>query len=350
MPATPTPARSPWMAQARALMDAGQPFCLCRFPQKSGDEGVRLFVETDAEPGGSFVVQSWKGEVTAAFGPAESGHGLSAKKVRKGLLYRSLPAHTSFEAYRAGFDLLKEAFARGEAQKAVLSRVKRMAKPVDFDPFTFFDKLETAYPNALVYLTAHPVLGTWMGATPEVLLDGEGSSWRTHSLAGTMAAHGEGPYPWTAKEREEQELVSVHVREVLRASGISHWEERGPDTALAGSVAHLRTVFEFAQPADAQGLLHHLHPTPAVAGLPVASAVSLIDRAEQHDRGLYTGFLGYRDLPGRAQLYVNLRCLQIGTDGLALYLGGGLTASSVPEAEWKETNDKALTLEKLLNG
>jgi len=67
-------------------------------------------------------------------------------------------------------------------------------------------------------------------------------------------------------------------------------------------------------------------------------------RAEQHDRRFYTGFLGPWKLNGHSQLFVNLRCAEIGNDTFNLYVGGGLTANSVSEDEWEETVQKSKTL------
>lgn len=44
------------------------------------------------------------------------------------------------------------------------------------------------------------------------------------------------------------------------------------------------------------------------------------------------------------RLFVNLRCMELTPDRYILYAGGGITAKSVPEEEWEETNNKAKTL------
>ncbi|MBW6536489.1 MAG: chorismate-binding protein, partial [Mariniphaga sp.] len=47
---------------------------------------------------------------------------------------------------------------------------------------------------------------------------------------------------------------------------------------------------------------------------------------------------------GDVGLFVNLRCMEILPQHYILYSGGGITARSVPEDEWEETNKKATTL------
>ncbi len=87
-----------------------------------------------------------------------------------------------------------------------------------------------------------------------------------------------------------------------------------------------------------------LHPTPAVCGLPKERALELIYKTEMHNREYYAGYCGPINYQGKTDLFVNLRCMKILPDKLALYIGGGLTAKSDPEKEWEETVLKANTL------
>jgi isochorismate synthase len=45
-----------------------------------------------------------------------------------------------------------------------------------------------------------------------------------------------------------------------------------------------------------------------------------------------------------ARFYVNLRCMEVGQQAVALYAGGGITAQSNPQREWEETEAKLQTL------
>ena len=49
------------------------------------------------------------------------------------------------------------------------------------------------------------------------------------------------------------------------------------------------------------------------------------------------------------QLYVNLRCMQIKEQNAIVYVGGGITESSNPESEWRETVSKSQTIKKVLS-
>lgn len=346
----PLPVTETYISQTAAaakFLRQGISFCLCRFPEK---ENVELYHRVEVQSDADFIVRSWSGEVNMHFKQTEAGVKIgdsgNARSFEEDV---SLPEETTFAAYKRGFEAAMDAFKNGQFQKLVLSRVKLIAKPLDFDLLDFFATLESAYPCAFVYLLASQECGIWLGATPEVLLEGSQGNWHTHSLAGTRVAAG-AEEPWGEKELQEQELVSAHIRAALGQAGVKNWDEQGPQTVQAGSVAHLRTLFNFQMHSGQDDLLKSLHPTPAIAGLPADAAKDWIARHEAHDRSLYTGYLGSVDFPERAALHINLRCMQVSKNHLALYLGGGLTAQSKLYEEWNETEHKALTLEKLLNG
>ena len=172
------------------------------------------------------------------------------------------------------------------------------------------------------------------------------------ALAGTQARPAERPLTevaWSQKEVEEQALVSDYVRDFFQRAGVANVEETGPHTVAAGNIVHLQTAFRVALPHDqrmtlANRVLHELHPTSAVCGMPKDKALAFILRNERYDRSFYSGFLGPVYLDGQSHLYVNLRCMQIGERVAALYVGGGVTADSDPDAEWRETELKAETL------
>jgi isochorismate synthase len=258
-----------------------------------------------------------------------------------------LPDATSESEYRENFSQYSKVFNQGLLQKVILSAVIREKKPRDFEPVNFFHRLCEEYPDAFCYLLFHPNYGTWCGATPEVLIEKSDGKFHTVALAGTQATNPNQVYQWEEKEKEEQSLVSQHIRSILQESGAENIEESEPYTAKAGHVVHLKTDFSFTFSGDVEELLDRIHPTPAVAGLPVTESIDLITKAERHQRSLYTGFIGIL-AKAEAKVYVNLRCMQIGEDDVALYVGGGLTAKSNVESEWQETRLKAKTLLNLL--
>jgi isochorismate synthase len=82
--------------------------------------------------------------------------------------------------------------------------------------------------------------------------------------------------------------------------------------------------------------------------MPKDKALAFILQQEGYDRSFYSGYLGPVHIDGQSHLYVNLRCMQLGSDRAYLYVGGGVTADSCPDAEWRETELKAGTLLSVL--
>jgi isochorismate synthase len=236
-----------------------------------------------------------------------------------------------------------------EFHKVVLSKIRLEKLPDHFEPDTFFLKLCEKYPHAFVYLIQLPQVGCWMGATPEPLLTIENGIVKTVSLAGTQLATDAEitSYAWSKKEIEEQGIVTGFVEQTLRSLQIENYTKVGPMNYQAANLIHLKTAFEFAQ-ADLQNrlgdFLKALHPTPSVGGLPKAEARRFILNHEKHDRSYYTGFLGPINVENNSHVFVNLRCLQLFDSEFVLYSGAGITASSIAEKEWEETDNKMLTM------
>ncbi|HEY9113252.1 MAG TPA: isochorismate synthase [Bacteroidales bacterium] len=229
-------------------------------------------------------------------------------------------------------------------KKVVLSRMIAFETGENFTAEKFFKLLETSYREAFVYIINLPGKGTWVGATPEVLLRINNEVGETVSLAGTKPID---KIDWTEKEIEEQKIVTDSIAETLMNCGINNFTQKGPETYSAGNIAHLKTVFRLPV-SELKGkigkLLKELHPTPAVCGLPKDEAFDLISKTEMHERRFYTGFIGPVNLDGKTDLFVNLRCAELGKNTINIYVGGGLTAASVAKDEWKETVRKSGTL------
>jgi isochorismate synthase len=232
----------------------------------------------------------------------------------------------------------------GKLKKVVLSRVIHEKLSPNFNADLFFNMLAEMYPDAFVYLFHLPGAGTWTGATPETLFSIDAQRAETVSLAGTQPAS---QINWTKKERDEQQIVTDYIADILKAERIEIYTLRGPEAVFAGNVAHLKTRFLFP-PELVQGrtgsLIAKLHPTPAVCGLEKDEAYRIIKETEAHERRFYTGFLGPVNLEGKTDLFVNLRCAELGKDEMNIYVGGGLTKDSVAGNEWEETVRKAKTM------
>lgn len=251
--------------------------------------------------------------------------------------------------------LIEETIAdirEGALSKVIISRQIPVTR-TDTSLGTTFLQLHDHTPNAFTYLVNLPVAGIWMGATPEVLIKSGGINFETVSLAGTQVRKpGAEEYYWSTKDIEEQAFVSRYMLDVFFNFDIHQYKTIGPETLESGRVAHLKTSFFFPAEKIADRLgtfIAHLHPTPAVCGLPKDLADAYIRAKETYARNYYTGYLGPWRLNGEVCLYVNLRCMKVTESEYVLHVGGGITGRSVPEKEWDETNQKAKTLLSVIN-
>ncbi|MFY0604043.1 MAG: chorismate-binding protein [Flavobacteriaceae bacterium] len=234
-------------------------------------------------------------------------------------------------------------------QKIVVSR-KEELKINHINYIDVFLKLLHQYKSAMVYLFYHPKVGLWLGATPETLLNISDNKFSTMSLAATKPYENTLDVSWSAKELEEQALVTKFISSQLASVSTSLTiEDR--ETVRAGSMVHLRTLLSGnlnKVQFGLKNLITILHPTPAVCGFPREAARAYILSHEGYERKFYTGFLGEINLNDSSELFVNLRCMEVENSKVFLYVGGGITKDSDAVKEWDETVLKTNTLKKVL--
>lgn len=241
---------------------------------------------------------------------------------------------------------------QGEYDKVVLSRVKTISGNYYSELKKIFHLMCASYPNAFVYLFRFKGQ-CWVGATPEPLVCTHENELFTVSLASTRSFSKENMNleNWNSKELKEQEYVTQYIENILSEYQVAEFTKTGPYTKRAGRLLHLRT--DFRLPLNSIGdklpaLISALHPTSAVCGMPMEKSLKFIKEQEQHNRGYYAGFLGPVGIDDHLQLFVNLRCMKVLENQVALFVGGGITSDSIAEDEWEETEIKAETLLSIL--
>lgn len=258
-------------------------------------------------------------------------------------LYEFPQSDTTRESHRAMLNEIIAEIEAGRLKKCIAARAIVCNGEVDIE--ATFRELDKALPSAFVFCFHSPLSGTWMGATPETLLQVIGPNVFSASLAGTRPAGTEGD--WDEKNLREQEIVTGFIRDVM-SRYVVKVITKGPMTRHAGPVDHLHTFIggrlkEFSASSVAS-LAKELSPTPAVSGLPRGKAIGIIERREDFDRAYYGGFCGPVSGKGGGMFFVNLRSMWIERDRYCLYAGGGIVEDSQADAEWEETERKAATL------
>ena len=272
---------------------------------------------------------------------------------------KSIPQKNTTQAdYLSLVQKALHTIGQGQVHKIVTSLCKSITLPKTFDLVSFFLTACKQYPNALVSLVSSPAHGTWLGASPELLVSiDENNALRTVALAGTQVIDAQqdlSKVAWMQKDIEEQAMVSRYIRQCFNKLGCGDiTQAQGPYTLRSGHLAHLKTDYQVdlsKTHISALGtkILQCLHPTPAVCGLPQAAAKAFIEQNETYDRSFYSGFLGPIHGQREADVFVNLRCMQLFDQSALLYAGGGITQYSLPEKEWQEVQAKCQSLLKLL--
>lgn len=269
--------------------------------------------------------------------------------------------------YSNDFTCYHDQLSAGTFRKIVLARNATLRTRSGLDPMQFFWYACQHYPRLFIAFVALPDGSHWLTATPEILLEGTCSHWRTIALAGTMQleddeltfdtppseGHAADNLRWSTKNIQEQRYVATYIAHTLEQQGIDFHEE-GPRTVRAANLVHLRSDFTFTLPSSAPigNLLQALHPTPAVCGLPKDATFQFICAHEHTKREYYSGFMGPLNISAETtsadtHLYVALRCMKMWQNEYRLFAGGGLLSDSTEESEWQETEAKMQTMRSL---
>lgn len=87
-------------------------------------------------------------------------------------------------------------------------------------------------------------------------------------------------------------------------------------------------------------ILQQLLPAGSIAGIPKAKALQIIEQAEHHERGYYSGISGYFN-GEELDTSVMIRFIEQQADGsLIFHSGGGVTINSICEREYNEVLQK----------
>lgn len=292
------------------LYSEGRPFAFYRFPN---DAQIRT--------GGDFTVHEWGNTAPEPWTV-------------------STPHAEYIEGTRQIVERLRRDGGKTVRMRTICGRGEVDMAAVAADVFELF-------PDAFCFCFFSPVTGLWVGATPELLLEASDGKVQTMALAGTRPVGT--PGAWDAKNVAEQTTVTDFIISTLKHH-CSDVQSEAPTTLPYGCMEHICTRISgtLAPGYTAEELLAELSPTPAVCGFPRAAALTDIASVEDAPRRCYAGYMLAKDTDGCLRAYVTLRCAQISPEGWCIYAGGGITADSDPESEWRETQLKASSLLKII--
>lgn len=245
--------------------------------------------------------------------------------------------------------------------KVVLARALRLVADDALDSSTIVRKLSEDSSATTYFVDLSAAGGRFsgtalVGASPELLVARRGEMLTCRPFAGsaprsadpdTDRANG-AALAESAKNLREHQLVVDQMRTALQPLCVELDIAPSPQLSSTSAVWHLSTMITGRlreSSTTALDLAVALHPTAAVAGVPTAEAVDLIDALEG-DRGFYAGAVGWCDGNGDGRWVVSIRCAELSADRRTAEArsGGGIVAESDADDEVAETNTKFRTI------
>ena len=244
-------------------------------------------------------------------------------------------------------DAIREAIHAGRFEKIVAARRVVLELSSAPDPAVVLQRLASEAPECARF--ALSVAGTtFLGATPERLVEKRGNRVETEAVAGSVRAQSPDLGAHLLESEKDLSEHALVVRELLRALEplSKDVEHRGPDLYRLRHVLHLRTSIRatLREPLHVLKLVERLHPTPAVGGVPTAASLSWIAEREPDERGYYAGPIGWFDARGDGDFAVALRSGVLKGNTAHLYVGAGIVRDSEAASEYAETRWKLAAL------
>jgi anthranilate synthase component 1 len=195
-----------------------------------------------------------------------------------------------------------------------------------------------------------------VGASPEMLLRKTGNRIETRPIAGTRHRSEE---PAEDRRLAEELLADAKERAEhlmlvdLGRNDIGRVSEGGTvdvtsfmEVERYSHVMHIVSSVEGELAAGCSSLeaLMACFPAGTVSGAPKIRAMEIIDELEPESRGPYAGAVGYFSYSGDLDTCITIRTMVVGPDEVSFTAGAGIVADSDPEAEVRETENKAAAM------
>jgi menaquinone-specific isochorismate synthase len=265
--------------------------------------------------------------------------------------YNILPQNNtkSFFEWEKIVNKALENISEGMLSKVVLSReVKIQLNKKPFIP-DLLKKLSERYPqcNTFSYQRGDSI---FLGASPEKLAKVSNGWIEVDALAGS-APRGNNEFEDvemeyfllnSEKNLFEQRAVVNFIHNLLSKISDEIIFDDKPKIRKLPNIQHLWTIMKAKLNKNIKmfDLLMKLHPTPAICGDPWKIAKDFILEMEPHDRGLYSGNIGWFNFNGRGEFAVAIRTALIKNNKLYAYSGCGIVEGSEASSEFEESEIK----------
>lgn len=264
----------------------------------------------------------------------------------------------SFSDWTDVFNKVEKILEDGDLNKLVLSRTFNFKIENQINWKTILSKLHERFPECYLFIIKKNN-SIFFGSSPEMFLKVAKNTAVVESVAGS-AARGEKTeadhelekfLKTSAKNHQEHLIVSNFITDVLikYSDNVQVLEKK--QIRKLDNIQHLitRISAELNLEDDLFKLIDSLFPTPAVCGVPKEKAMDLIRKLEVHDRGLYSGLVGFFDFENNCELAVAIRSALVKENHVTAFAGAGLVKGSDPKEEFLEINLKLSTILSLFN-
>jgi anthranilate synthase component 1 len=248
---------------------------------------------------------------------------------------------------------IKDHIVAGDIFQAVISR--RLDFPVSGDPFAIYASLREINPSPYMYYLNFGEEKV-IGASPEMLVRVEERKVTTVPIAGTRPrGHTKTEDEKLAKEllRDKKEQAEHTMLVDLARNDLGRVCRFGSVTVsefmAIEKFSHVQHIVSTVSGTlrdnlDCYDAFKSCFPAGTVSGAPKIRAMQLIDEQEQKTRGLYAGAVGYIGFDRNLDFAIAIRTIQVQNDRASVQVGAGIVADSVPDNEWKETENKAAAM------
>jgi anthranilate synthase component 1 len=259
----------------------------------------------------------------------------------------------------AGYvDMVKKGIAhchRGDVFQIVLSR--RFRQGFRGDEFNVYRALRSINPSPYLFFFDY---GDYrlMGSSPESQLIIAGGKAVVHPIAGTFRRTGDD----ATDQREAARLLDdpkENAEHVMLVDLARNDLSRVCDGVTVASyrqvhyyshVIHLvsEVTGEVRPDSNPFELMARTFPAGTLSGAPKVRAMDLIDQYEQGPRSFYGGAIGFVGFDGGCNQAIMIRSLLSKQNTLVYQAGAGVVASSNPDSERQEVDNKLGALKKAI--
>jgi anthranilate synthase component 1 len=228
---------------------------------------------------------------------------------------------------------------------------QRLTAPYPYSPVNLYRALRSINPSPYMFYFEFGDCQL-VGASPEILVRREGDKVTLRPIAGTRK-RGSTPEKDLEMERELTSdpkeraehvmLIDLGRNDVGRIAKVG--SVKVTETMVVERYSHVMhmvsNVEGMVDPAlTPMELLRATFPAGTVTGAPKVRAMEIIDEFEPEKRGVYAGAAGYLGFNGNIDLAIAIRTGIVKDAKLFVQAAAGIVADSVPEMEWRETQNK----------